>query len=259
MAGILNGMALYGGVIPYGGTFLIFSDYLRPAIRLGALSKIKVIYVFTHDSIGLGEDGPTHQPIEHLAALRTIPGIIVIRPADANETAVAWKTAIEHKGSPVMLILTRQGLPVLDQNKYSSAFNLLKGAYILKDNDEAELILMASGSEVSVALNAAELLEAEGVKVRVVSFPSFELFEKQDAEYKESVLPSNIKARVSIEAGVSQCWYKYLGELGEPLSIEKFGASAPGKIVMEKYGFTPGNIVNVARRVMDKIKQLSLR
>ncbi len=259
MAGILNGMALYGGVIPFGGTFLVFSDYLRPAIRLGAISKIKVIYVFTHDSIGLGEDGPTHQPAEQLAALRAIPGIIIMRPADANETVAAWKTAIEHKGSPVLLILTRQGLPVISQNKYSSAENLSKGAYILKESAEAELILMASGSEVSVTLKAAELLETEGVKVRVISFPSLELFERQDAVYKESVLPSNIKARVSVEAGVSQCWYKYLGELGEPVSIEKYGASAPGKILMEKYGFTPGNIADAARRVMDKIKLVSLR
>ena len=185
MASILNGMALYGGVIPYGGTFLIFSDYLRPAIRLGSLSGIKPIYVFTHDSIGLGEDGPTHQPIEHLAALRTIPKIVLIRPADANETVVAWKIAIEHSRSPVLLILTRQGLPVIDQKKYASAENVSKGAYILKDTPDAKLILMASGSEVSVSLIAAEILEKEGVKVRVVSFPSFELFEKQDAAYKK--------------------------------------------------------------------------
>jgi transketolase len=257
MASILNGMALYGGVIPYGGTFLIFSDYLRPAIRLGAMSGIKVIYVFTHDSIGLGEDGPTHQPIEHLAALRTIPKIIVVRPADANETVAAWKAAIEHKGSPVLLMLTRQGLPVIDRNKYASAENLSKGAYILKDAADAELILMASGSEVSVSLKAAEILETEGVKVRVVSFPSFELFERQDAVYKESVIPSGIKARVSVEAGVSQCWYKYLGEFGEAISIEKFGASAPGKILMEKYGITPENVAETARRVMDKIKLVS--
>jgi len=257
MAGILNGMTLYGGVIPYGGTFLIFSDYLRPAIRLGALSKIKVIYVFTHDSIGLGEDGPTHQPVEHLAALRAIPGIIVIRPADANETVAAWKTAIEHKGSPVLLILTRQGLPVLDQNKYPAAANLSRGAYILKDPADAGLILMASGSEVSVTLKAAEILETEGVKVRVVSFPSFELFEKQVPSYKESVIPSGIKARVSVEAGVSQCWYKYLGENGEPVSIEKYGASAPGKTLMEKYGITPENVADAARRVMAKLKPVS--
>jgi transketolase len=257
MASILNGMALYGGVIPYGGTFLIFSDYLRPAIRLGSLSGIKPIYVFTHDSIGLGEDGPTHQPIEHLAALRTIPKIVLIRPADANETVVAWKIAIEHSRSPVLLILTRQGLPVIDQKKYASAENVSKGAYILKDTPDAKLILMASGSEVSVSLIAAEILEKEGVKVRVVSFPSFELFEKQDAAYKKLILPPDIKARVSVEAGVSQCWYKYLGDAGEPVSIEKFGASAPGKILMEKYGMTPENVAETGRRVLDKLKSVS--
>ncbi len=257
MASILNGMALYGGVIPYGGTFLIFSDYLRPAIRLGALSGIKPIYVFTHDSIGLGEDGPTHQPIEHLAALRAIPKVIVIRPADANETSAAWKEAIEHQGSPVLLILTRQGLPVIDQTKYNSAANLAKGAYILKDSTDPELILMASGSEVSITLQASELLEKQGIKVRVVSFPSFELFEKQNNEYKESVLPSKIKARVSVEAGVSQCWYKYLGDAGEAVSIEKFGSSAPLKVIMEKYGITAENIVETSVRVMEKMKVAS--
>jgi transketolase len=257
MASILNGMALYGGVIPYGGTFLIFSDYLRPAIRLGSLSGIKPIYVFTHDSIGLGEDGPTHQPIEHLAALRTIPKIVLIRPADANETVVAWKIAIEHSRSPVLLILTRQGLPVIDQKKYASAENVSKGAYILKDTPDAKLILMASGSEVSVSLIAAEILEKEGVKVRVVSFPSFELFEKQDAAYKKLILPPDIKARVSVEAGVSQCWYKYLGDAGEPVSIERFGASAPGKILMEKYGITPENVAETGRRILDKLKSVS--
>lgn len=257
MAGILNGMAIYGGIIPYGGTFLIFSDYLRPAIRLGALSGIKPIYVFTHDSIGLGEDGPTHQPVEQLCALRAIPKVIIIRPADANETAAAWKAAIEHKGSPVLLILTRQGLPVIDQKKFTPAENLSKGAYILKDSADAELILMASGSEVSVSLQASGILEKEGIKVRVVSFPSFEFFEKQDSEYKASVLPPNIKARVSVEAGVSQCWYRYLGENGEAVSIEIFGASAPEKILMEKYGITPENIAKTARRVIKKLKSVS--
>jgi transketolase len=257
MAGILNGMALYGGVIPYGGTFLIFSDYLRPAIRLGSLSGVRPIYVFTHDSIGLGEDGPTHQPVEHLAALRAIPKVIVIRPADANETSAAWKEAIEHKGSPVLLILTRQGLPVLDQTKYSSAANLSKGAYILKDSTNPELLLMASGSEVSVALEASEILGEKGIKVRVVSFPSFELFEKQDDVYRESVLPSKIKARVSVEAGISQCWYKYIGDGGEAVSIEKFGASAPADILMEKYGITAENVAEISLRVIEKLKQVS--
>jgi transketolase len=257
MAGILNGMAIYGGIIPYGGTFLIFSDYLRPAIRLGALSGIRPIYVFTHDSIGLGEDGPTHQPIEHLCALRAIPKVIVIRPADANETAAAWKAAIEHKGSPVLLILTRQGLPVIDQKKYAPAENLSKGAYILKDSVNPELIIMASGSEVAISLQASDALEKEGISVRVVSFPSFEFFEKQDAAYKEFVLPGKIKARVSVEAGVGQCWYKYLGGNGEAVSIEKFGASAPEKILMEKYGLTADNIAETARRVLGRVRKLS--
>ncbi len=257
MGGILNGMALYGGVIPYGGTFLIFSDYLRPAIRLGALSGIKPIYVFTHDSIGLGEDGPTHQPVEHLAALRAIPKVIVIRPADANETSAAWKAAIEHEGSPVLLILTRQGLPVIDQTKYGSAGNLSKGAYILKDSTDPELILMASGSEVPVILEASEILKKQGVKVRVVSFPCFEFFEKQDNAYKESVLPSRIKARVSVEAGISQCWYKYLGDTGEAVSIEKFGASAPVKVLLEKYGITAENVGAASIRVLEKLKVVS--
>jgi transketolase len=255
MASALNGMAIYGGVIPYGGTFLIFSDYLRPAIRLASLSGIKPIYVFTHDSIGLGEDGPTHQPIEQISSIRAIPKVIVIRPADVNETSYAWQFAIEHKGSPVALMLTRQALPVLDQGKYPSAKNLLKGAYILKDSDTPELILIATGSEVSITLEAAEELGASGVKTRVVSFPSWELFEIQSDEYKESVLPSKIKARVSVEAGVKHGWERYIGDYGEAISIEKFGASAPVGIAMEKYGFTPANVVDTAKRVLGKLKK----
>jgi len=255
MASILNGMAIYGGVIPYGGTFLIFSDYMRPALRLASLSGIRPILVFTHDSIGLGEDGPTHQPVEHLASLRAIPKLIVIRPADVNETAYAWQCAIEHKGGPVALILTRQGLLVLDQEKYPSAKSLLKGAYILKDSDSPEVILMATGSEVGITLKAAEQLEASGIKARVVSFPSWELFEKQSAEYKESVLPTKIKARVSVEAGIKQGWEKYLGDYGEAVSIERFGASAPVEVVMEKYGFTPDNIAKTAKRVLAKLEK----
>ena len=256
MASILNGMAYYGGVIPYGGTFLVFSDYLRPAIRLASLSKIKVIYVFTHDSIGLGEDGPTHQPVEHLAALRAIPKLVVLRPCDANETAEAWKFAIEHKGSPVALILTRQKLPTLDRKKYSPAENLVKGAYVLSDcDDKPELILMASGSEVSITLDAANKLNEEGIKTRVVSFPSRELFEQQEDEYKESVLPSNVKARVSVEMGVAQGWEKYIGNYGEAVSIEKFGASAPYKILLEKYGFTVENIISAAHSSLKIVKE----
>jgi transketolase len=253
MASIMNGMAVYGGVIPYGGTFLIFSDYLRPTIRLASLSKIRPVYVFTHDSIGLGEDGPTHQPIEHLASLRAIPGAIIIRPADANETSAAWQAAIEHKGGPVALILTRQNLQILDQDKYPSAKNLLKGAYILKDSkDTPELILIASGSEVGLSLKAAEKLESEGVKVRVVSFPCWELFELQSKEYKDSVIPASVKARVSVELGVKQGWEKYIGDSGESISIETFGASAPIEILMEKFGFTIDNVVATAKKVMKK-------
>ena len=253
MASILNGMAYYGGVIPYGATFLVFSDYLRPAIRLAAISGIKVIYVFTHDSIGLGEDGPTHQPIEHFAALRAIPKVVVIRPADANETVEAWKAALEHKGSPVALMLTRQKLPVLDRLVLSPAENLSKGAYVIKDcDDEPQMILMATGSEVSIVLDAADILNETGIKTRVVSFPSWELFEMQSEDYKEEVLPSIIKARVSVEAGVAQGWDKYVGDYGESISIDNFGASAPDKVLFDKYGFTVENIVTTCKRVLRK-------
>ena len=250
MASLMNGMAMYGGVIPFGGTFLVFSDYLRPAIRLASLSKIKVIYVFTHDTIGLGEDGPTHQPVEHLASLRAIPGLVVLRPADANETASAWKFAIQHKGSPVALLLTRQGLPVLDQTKYPSSDNLFKGAYILKDADKPEIILIANGSEVELILKAAEKLESEGKKVRVVSFPSWELFELQSEDYKNSVLPKEVKSRIAVEAGIAQGWHKYTGDGGKIISIEKFGASAPDTILFEKYGFTVENILQHAKALL---------
>ncbi len=256
MASILNGMAIYGGIIPYGATFLIFSDYLRPAIRLGAISGIKVIYVFTHDSIGLGEDGPTHQPIEHLAAIRAIPKVVVIRPADANETVEAWKAALEHKGSPVALMLTRQKIPVLDRSVLSPAENLNKGAYVIKDCDgEPQMILMATGSEVSITIEAADKLNEKGIKTRVVSFPSWELFEKQSEEYKKEVLPSKIKARVSVEAGIAQGWDKYVGDYGESISVDKFGASAPFKIIFENYGFSVKNIIKTAEKVFQKVME----
>jgi transketolase len=255
MGGILNGMALYGGVIPYGGTFLIFSDYMRPSIRLASLSGVRPIYIFTHDSVGLGEDGPTHQPIEHLASLHAIPGVVVIRPADANETIQAWKAAIEHKVSPVALALTRQKVPVLDRTKYSPAENLSKGAYVLIDSEgKPEVIIMASGSEVSLAVEAFNVLQNEGIKTRVVSFPSWELFEAQSKEYRESILPKSVKARVSVEAGVSQGWKKYLGDYGEAISIERFGASAPYDIIFKEYGFTKENIVNKAKSVIKNVK-----
>ena len=253
MGGILNGMALYGGVIPYGGTFLIFSDYMRPSIRLASLSGVRPIYVFTHDSVGLGEDGPTHQPIEHLATLRAIPKVVVIRPADANETIQAWKAAIEHKGSPVALALTRQKIPVLDRTKYSPAENLSKGAYVLIDSEgKPEVIIMASGSEVSLAVDAFNALQNEGIKSRVVSFPSWELFESQSDEYKESVLPKSVKARLSVEAGVKQGWEKYLGDYGEAISIERFGASAPYEIIFKEYGFTKEAIVEKVKGAIKK-------
>lgn len=262
MAGIVNGLALYGGVIPYCGTFLIFSDYMRPSIRLASLMKLRTIYVFTHDSIGLGEDGPTHQPIEQLAVLRAIPGMVVIRPADANETVEAWKYAIEQKNSPVALALTRQKVPVFDRTKpaslagrFASAENLSKGAYVLVESEgKPEVILMASGSEVSIAVEAYNVLQLEGIKTRVVSFPSWELFEAQTDEYKESVLLKSVKVRISIEAGVKQGWEKYLGDNGEAISIEKFGASAPYEVLFKEYGFTSEAIVKKVKDVIKKVR-----
>lgn len=252
MAGIMNGIAVYGGLIPYGGTFLVFADYLRPSIRIASISKIKPIYVFTHDSIGVGEDGPTHQPIEQIASLRAIPGLILIRPCDANETSQAWKFALEHKGSPVALALTRQNLKIVDRTILGSEEGLQKGAYILKDSKETpQLIIMASGSEVDLALKSAEALEKENINTRVVSFPSWEIFEKQSEEYKESVFPRSIRARISIEAGVSQGWEKYVGLDGKTIAIDnKYGASAPQNIIFEKYGFTVENVINNAKSIL---------
>lgn len=248
MGSILNGMALHGGVIPYGGTFLIFSDYMRPAIRLAALMGLKVIYIFTHDSIGLGEDGPTHQPIEQLAALRAIPGLTVIRPCDGNETAEAWKVALMSDSGPVALALTRQGLPVLDRTVYPTAENLTRGAYILRGAKESrpDLILISTGSEVHIALEAAKRIDESGVKVRVVNMPSWELFDRQDEAYRRQVLPPEIKARVAIEAGISQGWHRYVGDEGRIIALDRFGASAPSKILYEKFGFTPENVVETA-------------
>lgn len=241
MGAILNGMAVFGGVIPYGGTFLVFSDYMRPAIRLAALSHYPAIFIFTHDSVGLGEDGPTHQPVEHLTSLRLIPNLTVIRPADANETAQAWKVAIENRRGPTALALTRQALPVLD-----TPASVEKGAYILKDFGNPEMILMASGSEVSLILEAAQKLADEGKGVRVVSFPSWELFEKQDEAYRESVLPKSIQKRLAVEAGSGLGWERYAGSV---ISIERFGASAPYKVIFEKLGFTVENVVAKAKEL----------
>ncbi|MBP6178936.1 MAG: transketolase [Anaerolineales bacterium] len=241
MGAALNGMAVFGGVIPYGATFLVFADYVRPAVRLAALSHIPSIFIFTHDSVGLGEDGPTHQPIEQLTSLRIIPNLVVIRPADANETAQAWKVAIERRNGPTVLALTRQNLPTLE-----SSAQVEKGAYVLKDFGTPEMILMASGSEVSLVLEAAQKLADEGRGVRVVSFPSWELFEKQDEAYRESVLPKNIQKRLAVEAGAGIGWERYAKSV---ISIERYGASAPAKIIFEKFGFTVENVVAKAKEL----------
>lgn len=255
MGSIVNGMAYYGGVIPFCATFFVFADYMRPALRMAAISKLHSIFVFTHDSIGVGEDGPTHQPVEQLASLRAIPEFVVIRPADANETAYAWKTAIEMK-RPSALLFTRQGLPIIDQKKYLSAANVAKGAYVINDSSsKPDVILMASGSEVALCLKASEILAAENINARVISFPSWELFEEQSDEYKESVLPKEIKARVSVEAGITQGWEKYTGDCGATIGLNQFGASAPESILMKEYGFTPENIVSAAKNVLQKLKQ----
>ncbi len=247
MGAILNGIALTKGFIPYGATFLIFSDYMRPPMRLAAISKIKPIYVFTHDSIGLGEDGTTHQPIEQLVGLRAVPNMMVIRPADANETAQAWRVALEHSGGPVAIILTRQGLPVINQDKYAKATGLEKGAYILSEAAEKpSLILIGSGSEVSLLLKAQEKLKEKSIHARVVSMPSWELFEKQDAAYKEMVLPKNIRKRISVEAGSTLGWMRYTTEEGKNLGLNHFGESAPAEDLFKEFGFTVENIVSLA-------------
>jgi len=253
MGGILNGMALHGGLIPYGATFLVFSDYMRPAIRLAALMELKVIYVFTHDSIGLGEDGPTHQPVEHLASLRAMPNLTVIRPCDANETAEAWRAAISHRSGPVALALSRQNLPTLDRkSKYAAAEGLHQGAYILSEaaGDRPDVILIASGSEVQIALEAAEMISAKGPAVRVVSMPSWELFEAQPAEYHHRILPPQIKAKIAIEAGSPQGWHRYVGEFGHIIALDHFGASAPVKVLYEKFGLTADRVVEKALEIV---------
>lgn len=248
MGNILNGIALHGGTRPYGGTFLVFSDYMRPAVRLAALMQLPVTYVWTHDSIGLGEDGPTHQPIEHLAALRAIPGLDVVRPGDANETAVAWRTVLEHTDRPAGLALSRQAMPTLDREKYASADGVARGGYVLKDADGTpEVILIGTGSELHLAVEAAELLEADGVATRVVSMPCLEWFDAQDQAYRDSVLPPAVRARVSVEAGVAMPWHRLIGEAGRAVAIEHFGASAAAGLLFEKFGFTTAAVVAAAR------------
>jgi transketolase len=247
MGTILNGMAVHGGLIPFGATFLIFSDYMRPSIRLAALMKQHVIYVFTHDSIGLGEDGPTHQPIGHLAALRAIPHLVVIRPCDSNETAAAWRVAMEIREQPVALILTRQSVPTLAFTKNSSSEGLRRGAYILvESNSKPDMILIASGSEIHLLIEVRQKLKEQLIAARVISMPSWELFDAQPKEYRDSVLPPSVRARLAVEAGVSQGWHRYVGDHGDVIGLDHFGASAPGSVLMHEFGFTVENILQRA-------------
>jgi len=250
MGAVMSGMALHGGVRPYGGTFLIFSDYMRPTIRLAAMMRLPVVYVFTHDSIGLGEDGPTHQPVEHLPSLRAIPNLVVFRPADANEAAVGWKVALQRKDGPTALVLTRQKLSTLDRERYAPAGDAAKGAYVLSDGEDPEVVLIGTGSETHIALEAQRLLAEEGVAARVVSMPSWELFAEQPAAYQQQVLPPAIRARVAVEAAASLGWERYVGDAGESVGLHWFGASAPYQEIYEHRGLTPQAVAQAARRVL---------
>ncbi len=259
MGSILNGIVLHGGTRVYGGTFLVFSDYMRPAVRLAALMKLPVVYVWTHDSIGLGEDGPTHQPIEHLSALRAIPGLDVVRPGDANETAWAWRMALEHTDRPTALCLTRQNLPVLDRDAVADAEGVVRGAYTLAESStpSPQVILIGTGSEVSLCLEARERLEAEGVGTRVVSMPCREWFDAQNEAYRNTVLPPEVKARVSVEAGIAMSWRDLVGPTGECVSIEHYGASASAQVLFEQFGFTPDRVVAAAHASLAKAGVIS--
>ena len=259
MGAVLNGIAVHGATRPYGGTFLVFSDYMRGAVRLSAIMKLPVVFVWTHDSIGLGEDGPTHQPIEHLSALRAIHGLDVVRPADANETAWAWRAALEHTDRPTALALTRQNLPTIDRTRYASAEGVLKGGYILSEASGAEpkVILIGTGSELQLCLTAQERLEAEGTPTRVVSMPCQEWFYEQPQSYQQQVLPRGVKARVTVEAGIRMSWDRILGDAGEPVSIEHYGASAPAKILFEQFGFTADNVVAKANASLARISEIT--
>lgn len=249
MGAMLSGLALYGGIIPYGSTFLTFSDYMRPSIRLAAIMKIQVIYVFTHDSIFVGEDGPTHQPVEHLSSLRAIPNLLVIRPSDATETAAAWIVALNHKEGPTALVLTRQDLPVIIRSIYPSQSQLKNGAYILKDSIKPpEIILMATGSEIAIALEATLHLQGKGIHARLLSVPCFELFRSNSEEYKNSILPPDCRKRVAIEAAGKSSWYELVGLDGLIIGLNGYGASAPAKTLAEYYGFTAKNILNEITR-----------
>lgn len=254
MGAAASGMALHGGILPFTATFFTFSDYMRPAIRLAALMGVHVIYVFTHDSIALGEDGPTHQPVEHLAAMRAIPNLSLIRPADANETAVEWRVAVENAHNPTALVFTRQNVPTLDRSEYASAENLVRGAYILSDapNAKPNIILIATGSEVQLIVGAQKELAKENIHARLVSMPSWDLFDAQSKEYRDSVLPPNVRARLAVEAGIAQGWSKYVGDQGAVLSIEHYGASAPYHVLFEKFGFTVENVVAHAKKLLSE-------
>ena len=252
MGAVMAGMYLHSGIRPYGGTFLVFADYMRPAIRLASLMKLPLVYVFTHDSVAVGEDGPTHQPVEHLAALRAIPGLNVVRPADANETALAWKQALSTVDSPTALILSRQKLPILDTSRREGEFHY--GAYTIRDKgDQADMVIIATGSEVHISLGAAQILETDhGIKASVVSMPSWEWFEKAPASYRERILPSAVTRRLAVEAGIAMGWEKYVGPDGAVISIERFGASAPGGVVLEKLGYSVDNVV---KQALDLVKE----
>lgn len=256
MGSILNGIVLHGPTRAYGGTFLVFSDYMRPAVRLASLMKTPALYVWTHDSIGLGEDGPTHQPIEHLASLRAIPNMSVIRPGDANETAQAWKAALEHKTGPTALALTRQDIPVLEGTKHKAAEGVARGAYVLAEASTGtpEVILLGTGSELQLAVAAREALEADGIATRVVSVPCLDWFDQQDQAYRDEVLPPAVRARVSVEAGIAMPWYKILGSDGEAVSIEHYGASADHKTLFREFGFTAEAVTDAARRTLARVK-----
>ena len=254
MGAIATGMALHGGIIPYTATFLSFADYMRPAIRLACLSQIRVIYLFTHDSIGLGEDGPTHQPVEQIMSLRVIPNLTVVRPADALETAYAWRIALTHTTGPTALILTRQGVPVLDREKYAPAELVERGGYILWESGKGmpDIIIIATGSEVHIALDAAEMLAAKGITVRVVAMPSWELFDRQDDDYRQTILPKEVTARIAVEAGITLGWEHYIGLEGEAVGMKGFGASAPAEVLFDKFGITKDHVVQTALDVLHK-------
>jgi transketolase len=251
MGAIANGMSLHGGIIPYTATFLIFSDYMRPPIRLAALMGQRVVYIFTHDSIGLGEDGPTHQPIEQLLALRAIPDLVVLRPAEATETVEAWKAALERRNGPTVLVLSRQNLPILDRGQLAPASGVQRGGYVLWEASESpEVILLGTGSELHIAMEAGKLLQERGVSARVVSFPSWELFQAQSEEYRRSVLPPDIRARVSIEAGTSMGWERYVGTDGVAIGVSHFGASAPIDVLYKEFGLTAQHVADEAARLV---------